>query len=253
MNPLEPNFSGSVKPEQALEEFLGEQFIEWLQNFVATAVRGWPELAAIRGSKPKIEKIRKFMLQRFLAAEAFLGSSGDPGFLGFALANLSESDDPQAESALEILEKKRQSELTGKIRPDWIVLLRALGISDEDIKRTEPKEPTRNYIAELSDIYSNSDWQTAMGAFAGHEMALPEEYQALLEMLTKNSEASVQDAAILKSRQEAVDYKYPVNSAQVLDKIVFDQENKNLVWDGVKRQLAARHDFYKGLLKYLES
>ena len=234
----------NTEPKQALEEYTGEQFLEWLHNFVAGEVRSWPELKSMASANPKIEKARKFMLQRFLAAEAFFGGrDGDPGFLGFAAANLSESNDPLAESALENLEKKRQDEAVGAKRALWLKLLHALGASDEEIKRSEPKELTRNYIAELSDVYSNSEWQTAMGALVAYERSLPEENLILSEMLGKISGVSGDDLAILKA---------PQATPHILDKIAFDQENKNLVWEGVQRQLAARHEFYKGLFKYLE-
>lgn len=250
--------------QHALDQFVGEQFIEWLLNYITTEVNSWPELSAIRASQPKIEKIKKFMLQRFLAAEAFLGGrEGEPGFIGFAIANLSESNDPQAESALEILEKTRQEELSGSGKSAasipysahkelWLKLLHALGLSDEEIKRAGPKEPTRNYVAELSDIYSNSEWQTAVGAFTAHERSLPEEYAAISEMLKRGTQISDQEMEILHWNKGS-DSKYAVNSAHTLDKIVFDMENKLLVWEGVKRQMEARREFYARLAKYLEN
>lgn len=249
--------------EQAIDQFMGEQFIEWLLNYISAEVKSWPELAAIRAAHPKVEKIRKFILQRFLAAEAFLGGrEGDPGFLGFAIGNLSESDDPSAESALEILEKKRQEELSGgkavssipysAHRELWIKLLHSLGITDEEIKRAEPKEATRSYTSELSDVYSNSEWQTAAGAFAAHERCVPEEYSAVSEMLKSNTQVTDHDLEILHWHQGS-DHKYAINTAHVLDKIVFDKENKLLVWEGVKRQLDARKNFYAALAKYLEA
>lgn len=238
-----------MNPEQALENLTGEQFIEWLLNQIGSQAASWPELTAIKEARPKIEKIRKFMLQRFLAAEAFLGGRGaDPGFLGFAAANLSESNDPLAESALEILEKKRVEELSGKERELWIRLLKALGLADEDIKRVEPKEPIRTYTSELSDVYSNSEWQTAVGAFTAHERAGKEEFAALSEMLKNNTRLSAQDLEVLTGNNRNI-----VSSAHVLDKIVFDKDNKLLVWDGVLRQLSARKDLYASLLKYLQS
>lgn len=248
-------------PQQAIEQFVGEQFIEWLMDYVGTTVKNWPALKTIATSTPKIEKIRKFMLQRFLAAEAFLGnSSGDPGFLGFAIANLSESDDPTAEGALTILEKKRGEEETaaGLIRTVhssahrelWIRLLKALGVSDEEIKRAEPKEVTRNYVAELSDVYSNSEWQTAAGTFAAHERAVPEEYTAILSMLKNNVQLTEKDYEIL-TWHAGVDTKYVINTSHILDKIVFDPEDKQLVWVGVEKQLKIREEYLKGLAEYL--
>lgn len=250
-------------PEQAIEQFVGEQFIEWLMDYVADSVKNWPETKQIAASTPKPEKIRKFMLQRFVAAEAFLGGrDGDPGFLGFAIANLSESNDPIAEGALEILERKRQEELTASTpvagivqtahRKLWVKLLHALGATDEEIHRAEAKEVTRNYIAELSDVYSASEWQTAMGAFAAHERSIPEEYEAILAMLKANTSITDADAEILLWHM-GVDHKYVISAAHILDKIVFDKEGKQLVWDGVNRQLMIRKEFYGGLLKYLEN
>ncbi len=250
--------------QNALDQFVGEQFIEWLLNYIGAEVNRWPELSAIKAAQPRIEKIKKFMLQRFLAAEAFLGGrEGDPGFIGFAIANLSESNDPLAESALEILEKKREEELSGSHKNAvslpysahkelWLKLLRVLGLSDEEINRAEPKGPTRNYVAELSDIYSNSEWQTAVGAFTAHERSLPEEYAALSEMLKRNTKVSDQDMEILHWNKGS-DSKHVINTAHTLDKIVFDMENKLLVWEGVTRQLEARREFYARLAKYLEN
>ena len=249
-------------PAEAIDQFVGEQFIEWLMNYVAHEVRNFESLQKIARATPKIERIRKFMLQRFLAAEAFVGGrDGDPGFLGFAIANLSESADPAAESALELLEKKRDEEITGSRtekgalytahRTMWLRLLKALGAGDEEINRVEAKEPTRNYIAELSDLYSASDWQTAMGAFAAHERAVPEEYEAILALLRSNTQLTENDMEIL-IWHTGVDYKYVVNTAKILEKVVFDQESKKLVWDGVGRQLQLRREFYDALAKYLE-
>ena len=126
----------------------------------------------------------------------------------------------------------------------WLKLLHALGLTDEEIKRAEPKEPTRNYIAELSDAYSNLEWQTAMGAFAAHERVTAAENPVLLEMLSRVAGTSGENYGILRSSHA---------NTHVLDKIIFDQENKSLVWEGVKKQLDARHDLYRGLSKYLES
>ena len=95
-------------PEQAVEEFVGEQFIEWLMDHIAKQIQAWPVILQMESIQARPEKIKKLLLQRFLAQEAFLGERDkDPGFLRFAIANLSESDDPTAEGALEILEKRR--------------------------------------------------------------------------------------------------------------------------------------------------
>jgi hypothetical protein len=263
MNDFTSSTSTVSGPKQAISEFVGEQFIEWLMTYISHAMQSWPQIIAIREASPKPEKIKKFMLQRFLAAEAFLGrAEGDPGFLRFALANLSESNDPTAESALEVLEKKRSDEMMGhKIengiihtthRELWLRLLTGLGLTIEEIDRAEAKEGTRNYIAELSDVYSASEWQTAVGAFAAHERAVPEEYKAIVAMLKSNTNLTEKDLETLTNHIGA-DTKYVVNTNHILDKIVFDPETKQLVWDGVSRQLEIRQEFLSSLMKYLES
>src|SRR3954467_137420 len=111
---MENDIKPVITPADAIEQFVGEQYIEWLMEHISAAFRSWPETKALVALKPKPEKIRKMLIQRFIAAQAFLGErEGDPGFLGFAIANLSEAADPEAESALEILEKKREEELMG--------------------------------------------------------------------------------------------------------------------------------------------
>ncbi len=252
-----------ISPDQALEEYMGEQFIEWVDNFIAREMKSWPIMAKISSAKPKTEKIRKFMLQIFLAAEAFTGSrEGDPGFLRFAIANLSESDDPQAESALEILEKRRTDELIGhKIekgivqtlkREQWIRLLKALELPEEEINRTEPKEPTRNYTAELSDLFSTMEWQTAVGAFAALEHSVAESYKVILELLKNNTSVTEKETEVLTNHiSSASTHTTSIN--HVLDKIVFDREAKDLVWQGVSKELEIQKDFLEGLEKYLEN
>ncbi|MEJ0021596.1 MAG: hypothetical protein WDN47_03350 [Candidatus Doudnabacteria bacterium] len=262
MNELTDNTNTVNNPEQAVAEFVGEQFIEWLMDHIGQQMLVMPEILILKTAKVRPEKIKKFILQRFLAAEAFLGSrEGDPGFLRFAIANLSESDDPTAESALEILEQKRLEELAGRKiergtvtitgRELWLKLLMALGLSSEEIERAEAKEPTRNYIAELSEVYSTSEWQTAVGALAALERAIPEEYRAILTMLQNNTSLNVKDFEIF-----TVDIgsgtKYKANADHILDKIVFDHETKLLVWEGVKRQMEIRKEFLASLIKYLE-
>ena len=249
-------------PNDAVANYIGEQFLEWLLEYITAEVKNWPELQALRAAKPKIEKIRKLILQRFVAAEAFLGSKdSEPGFLGFAIANLSESSDPLAENALGILEQKRQEEISGETsiasakhnthRMLWLKLLKALDIPQEEINRVEAKEATRNYIAELSDIYSTGEWQTAMGAFLAHERAIPDEYEAISEMLKQNTSVSAADLEVF-TWHAGVDLKYVINTSHMLEKIVVDPESKQLVWDGVSKQLNARKEFYGSLVKYLE-
>jgi hypothetical protein len=242
-------------PKQAIEELIGEQFIEWLAQYVPREMQSWPIMQKIHEASPKPEKIRKFMLQVFLVNEAFLGArEGDPGFLRFAIANLSESDDPLAESALEILEKRRTEELMGHkmekgilhsvSRQNWIRLLKAIGVTDEEIERSEPKELTRNYIAELSEVYSTQDWQTVVGAFAASELAVQEENKVLVEFLKKNLGVVDKDVEFLVVRQ---------SYSHILDKVAFDPPSKELVWQGVERLMEIRRDFLTGLEKYLEN
>ncbi|MEO8065483.1 MAG: hypothetical protein ABI643_01340 [Candidatus Doudnabacteria bacterium] len=253
MNELTDNTNIINNPEQAVDQFMGEQFIEWLMDHISRQIKAWPAVIRIKAAKPRPEKIKKFMLQKFLAAEAFLGArEGDPGFLRFAIANLSESDDPTAESALEILDKKRQEDPEGTAhRALWQYLLLALGLKTEDIGRAVLKEQTRNYIAEMSDVYSSSEWQTAVGAYAAAERAVKEENLAILEMLKKNTALGNKDLEIL-STQGNSGANYVVNSSHILDKIVFDRDTKQLVWEGVKRQLETRKEFLSGLAAYLE-
>jgi hypothetical protein len=263
MNAFDNSIKTQVSPESAVENLIGEQFLEWILEHISSEVKGWPELAKIREAKSKIEKVRKFILQRYVAAEAFLGSKeGDPGFLGFAIANLSESSDPLAENALGILEQKRQEEIAGENpgaspkhnthRELWHKLLKALEIPEEEINKVEAKEATRNYIAELSDVYSSGEWQTAMGAFLAHERAIPDEYSAVSEMLKQNTSLTAQDLEVF-TWHAGVDVKYVINTSHMLEKIVVDPESKQLVWDGVSRQLSARKEFYASLLKYFDS
>ncbi len=252
----------NISPKQAVEEYIGEQFIEWLTHFIPGEMQSWPIIQKIRTSQPKPEKIKKFMLQIFLSNEAFLGSrEGDPGFLRFALANLSESDDPIAESALEILEARRTEEMAGHklekgiihtpSRELWFRLLKAVGLPEEEIERSEPKEYTRNYIAELSEVYSTYDWQTAIGAFASQESAVVEEYKAILELLKNNLSLSDKDLQILTDRINSAHQRISQTN-HILDKVVFDPETKQLVWQGIERQMQIRKEFLEGLEKYLE-
>ncbi len=255
MNEFNTSTNIVTNPDEAVEQFIGEQFVEWALGFVTHQMTTDPGLMKMGEKQWKPEKIKKFMIQEFLAAEAFLGSKeGDPGFLRFAIANLSESDDPSAESALEILEKRRHDELNSHF-PDrelWIRLLKGLGATDEELANAQSKEPTRNYIAELSDVYSNSEWQTAVGAFASHERALMEEYKAIIKMLKANTAVSDKDLEVLIIHTDPQG-KHFLESGHILDKIVFDTENKQLVWDGVKKQAEIRREFLSGLIKFLES
>ncbi len=246
-----------AEPEDAIENYIGEQFLEWILETISAQVKSWPELGQIRDSQAKVEKIRKFILQRFLAAQAFWGGKdGDPGFLGFAIANLSESPDPLAEKGLGILEQKKEEELAGSSSKKnhqelWLKLLRGLEITPEEIERAEAKEPTRNYIADLSDIYSTGEWQMTMGAFLAHERAMPEEYAALLAMLKQNTSIDSAATEVLQWHS-GVDMKHIISTSHMLEKIMVDPESKQLVWNGVNQQLEARQNLYANLLKYIE-
>jgi hypothetical protein len=258
---MENNIRPVVTPEDAIAQFVGEQYMEWLMNYIDHDVKTWASLNAIAQAKSRPEKIKKFMLQRFLAAEAFTGGrEGDPGFLGFAVANLSESSDPLAENALELVESKRKEEVSGVgsaaeqsaniHRLLWVKLLKALEAGDDEIKRIEAKEPTRNYIAELSDVYSNAEWQTTMAAFAAHEKLIPQEYTAIIAMLQNNTQLSPADLEVLTWHSKG-DAKYVIEASHILERAVVDEEGKTMVFEGVKRQLDARRDFYDSLAKYL--
>jgi hypothetical protein len=248
-------------PQEAISQFVGEQYMEWVMDYLKHEVQGWESIKTIASSRPKPERIKKFMIQRFLAAEAFTGGrEGDPGFLGFAIANLSESPDPFAEHALELLENKRNEEMSGggsgsdpssNVHRDlWLKLLTALGVTDEELKRAEAKEPTRNYIAELADVYSNAEWQATMAAFAAHEKLIPEEYGAITAMLKNNFELTDDKLEVLTWHAKG-DAKYVIETGHILDRVSVDQEGKELIFQGVQRQLEARKDFYDGLTKYL--
>ncbi len=241
----------TTTPAQAKEELIGDQYIDWLVHYVAQEMQTWPILHEMTTTHAKLEKIKKFVLQVFLANEAFSGSrEGDPGFLRFAIANLSESDDPLAESALTILETRRNEELVGhklengimktQSRDQWLTLLKALGLPLEEIERAEPKEPTRNFIAELSEIFSTGEWQTAVGAFAAYDLSEAVMRKAIEQML--HDLGLGKELEILKAEK---------NSTRILDKVVFDLDSKELAWQGIERQLEIRKDFLTGLEKYL--
>jgi ribosomal protein S24E len=258
---MESNIHPVNNPKDAITQFVGDQFLEWAMDYLKNQVNSWEFMKAMATAKPKPEKIKKFMLQRFLAAEAFAGGrDGEPGFLGFAIANLSEVSDPMAENALEILENKRREEMLGggsennptsNVHKDlWLKLLHALGSTDEEIKRAEAKEPTRTYIAELSDVYSNSEWQTTMAAFAAHEKLIPEEYVVLIQMLKNNFGLNEDDLEVLTWHSKS-DAKYVIETNHLLERVAVDEEGKTLVFEGMQRQLESRKLFYEGLAKYL--
>lgn len=240
---------------------MGEQFIDWVMDYVYFKIHEDPQMSLIKSAQPKIEKLRKFLLQLFLTDEAFVGGAeGDPGFLRFAIANLSESDDPVAESALTILEKRRLDELLGHkvdkgmivtpTRELWLRLFKALDWSEDEVNRVESKQWTRNYIADVSDVLSNAEWQTAIGAFAVFERAIPEEYKVVINLVKNCTQVADHNLEVLIKRVSMYD-QYASEGSHILEKIVFDQPSKHLVWEGIRRHLDARSEFYAGNAKYL--
>ena len=249
---IEPNdtINTVTNPTEAVREFVGAQFIEWLLEYLKHDMAKWPVVTDLKKIETSPSKIKKFALQLSLAAAAFLGSDADPGFLNFAIGNLSESDDPEAESALEILEKRFEDERSRAAATvqSWTRLLMALGSTEEEITRTDSKEATRNYIAELSEIFSNSDWPTALGAIAAYDLSVAEEYRLISSLIQKNTLASPKDLEILTEHDN---HSSVLELGYVLEKIVFDPENKKLIWDGAQKQLQARQGLLNGLTKYL--
>lgn len=249
---MENSIKPVATPEDAIAQFVGEQYMEWVMTYLDNQVEAWESLRLIASSAPKPEKIKKLLMQRYLASQAFNGGvDGDPGFLGFAIANLSESSDPEAESALELLQQKKQL-LAGEgnlTMAKWKKLLMAVGFGEEEIKRTDPKEPTRNYIAELSDVYSNAEWPTTMAAFIVHEKLEVLEFPAITGMLKNSLTISDDDLQVLIGDKS--DAKTITEARHILEKSVVDQEGKELIFDGMKRQLEARKDFLEALSKYL--
>ncbi len=250
MTTQSPNFNAITNPEQAIEQFSGEQFIEWLMSYIPEEMGRWVALSELKTDPAKPEKLRKFMLQRFLAAEALVGQKeGEPGFLGFAIANLSEVPDPLAEGALDILNQRRE---LNNNRDSWLKLLAALQISPEEANRTEPKEAVRHYIAELSDLYSNSEWQVVAGAWAAYERIWGEESKVLLDLLSRNTPIATKDLEVLSAASQARS-ESGLSAGHILDKAVFDNESKDLVWQGVSRQMEASLALLAGLQKYLQN
>ncbi|MBI2607369.1 MAG: hypothetical protein HYW51_00920 [Candidatus Doudnabacteria bacterium] len=238
--------------QEAVDELVGEQFVEWLFEFIVHELQTWPPLEKISSGKFKQEKIRKFMIQRYLDSKAVWGGTGeDPGFLGFVIANLSESDDPTAETALSAIEVRYEEEKHGLSRELWENLMKELGVGAEELKLSEPKESGRNYVSDLSELYSASEWQTAAGALAAYQIMNLEESRALVQLLKNNTQVSDPGLQALKISAEQ-DNKTVINPAKILEKIVFDKENKQLVWNGVWRHLDARKLYCEKIMKYLE-
>lgn len=259
---IEANSLTSITtPQQAVEDLSGEQFLAWVFDYIGQQIGSLPMIRALGKVPTKPEKLRKFLLQIYLAQQSMWGSTEtEPGFLKFVLANLSESADPSAENALGILEQIRaggpvlvheKTPNPSHLAESWQRLFQSLNITAEELSHIEPKEHTRIYIAELSDIYSNSDWQTAVAAFATQWVIIPHEFQAiwgLVQTLENFDESAFEVIKFLANRTA---YVHNLMSG-LLEEVSFDQENKQLVWDGVERALSAEEEFLSDLNKYLE-
>lgn len=242
---------------QAVKEYTGEQFCQWLWQEISNHIAQSLELGGLLAEHSRQERFKKFLLQRYLAEQALYGKQeGDPGFLGFVHANLSESNDPLAEAALsQVLERMNSTDKhsSAKIglsfeyhRDLWLKLFKALHMPDEEIRHAEPKEACRNFIAELADVLSNSAWQTALGALVSLEAARSAENAALADLISLNLGVSEQDLEILRRNDK-------IFSIRLLEKISFDQENKELVWQGAVKQEEIRGNFLNALARYLKS
>jgi hypothetical protein len=251
---MNTNVHPVTTPQDAVSQFVGEQFTEWLTEYIEHQVGSWESLGLIARAIPKPDKIKKFMGQRYIVSQVFTGGKdSDPGFLGFAIANLSESPEPMAEHVLDIVQQKRQDELAvnnGSKKDVWQKLLRAVGLADEEIKRLEAKDAARNYASELSDLYSNADWQTVLAAFYTHEKCITVEYGPVSEMVKNTLSLPNSDLEILSGKMKN-DNKHLIEAKHNLERLAVDEEGKNLIFEGVDRQLTARRDFYDALAKYL--
>jgi pyrroloquinoline quinone (PQQ) biosynthesis protein C len=241
-----------ITPTDAVEQFVGEQFIDWLLDYITYEVKIWPGTTGLADSQYKRERLQKFMRQRYLDAKAVWGGQeNDPGFLEFIIANLSEVSDPAAERALTMIEDQEAQEKNGLSREPWLKLLGKLGISVEDAENTEPKEATRNYISILSDVYSSQEWQTAVGALVAYQKVIALESEVILGILKSSFDLTDSDMEILRALASE-NKKYILNPSRLLSQLVVDQENKELVMQGVYKQLEARKSYYEKLMKYLE-
>jgi pyrroloquinoline quinone (PQQ) biosynthesis protein C len=242
--------------DQAVAEYTGERFFDWLWQEVTTIFAQSHELSNILSEHSKQERFKKFLLQRYLSEMAFYGKQeGDPGFLSFVHANLSESNDPLAESALSQVSQRMTStdkHLVAKTglsyshhKELWLRLFKALQMPEEEIHHAEPKEACRSFIAETSDILSNSAWQTALGYLVSLEAARTAENSALAGLIGLNLGVSEQDLEILRRSDR-------VFCMNLLEKVSFDIESKELVWQGVLKQMEIRKNFLNGLGLYLK-
>ncbi len=249
MTELNEQISTVSNPAEAVDSLVGEQFIEWMMEYIKNEMESWPAMNFLRTAEIKPEKIRKLMIQRFLAVQSLWGSEGDPGFLRFAIANLSESNDPEAEAPLEFLEKR----LDEPTKPTsyfqtWHNVLKHLGATEEEITKTKPKDFTRNYIAELSDIYSTQEWQTALGALASQEWSLAYESRVWAEAIVRAGSTNKD----LESLAAAADQKMLLEMGHLLDKTVFDPVSKQEVWNGASKQLDLKRQLLDELIHHFE-
>lgn len=239
----------SVLPPAA-RPLLGDQFVDWLAGHARQTMQRWPVSKDLNDASVRLEKLRKFLAQLHLAEEVFWGTaSQDPGLLGFTIANLSESDDPSSETALELLEKiqEQSEERAQKFFNRLAGVLAELELPAEELKKIEPKEPVRNFFSELSDFCSNSSWQTALGTIVGYEYSILEENK-LISALLSNSGAQTD---FQKNIERTSTEHLPIPPFSLLEKITFDEENKTLVLTGVEKQLQARRRLYDSLSKNL--
>ena len=247
-------------PEDALANLTGEHFLYWLFEYVSDMVKTWPEFV-IKDKTVKEERLKKFLLQRFLVSKSFWGKKEqDPGLLSFALSNLSECPDPLAENTLEFLEKMKQADSTQGDKPGgissheklWSRLFSALGITESEVAAMEPKDITRSYISELSDYYMTAEWQSVIGAIIAHEHMRPIEFLVLEELTKKNVQLN-KDALELFHVPVNADEKWLAASSHALEKVMMDPESRRLVLDGAARQASVMHDWYSVMVRYLSS
>jgi hypothetical protein len=244
------NLTTISTPEQAVEELVGDQFVTWLIDYTRHQVGAWEELTALPQTEVTVPKLRRFLLQVFAAERAMWQNSDDsPGFLKFAIANLSECNDPAAEFGLDVL----QTNLTiDTWSASWPKLFTALGLNPGDFAKIEPKEATRNYIAELSEVYSTAEWQEAVAAFAAQWMIMPYKFGVIYTLAQRAEGVEVKDLEVLKvlSTQET---KSRQLSFELLEKLSFSQATKDMVWQGVSRTLEIEKEFFRSASKYLQT
>jgi len=246
------NLTSVTNSDQAIQEFVGGQFIVWLVDYIIHEVGRWPVMAKIENAKAEGQKLRKFLTQLFLVQQAMWSEKdSEPGFLKFALANLSESSDPAAEPAVAVLESRFSVKSGDELRVLWVSLFQVLGLTAEELMRLEPKEATRNYIAELSELYSSSEWPTGLGALVCYWTLIGPKFKAIRQLCCKLENYSVKDFEIINSL--AVYETQGLTLAhELLEKLSFDHENKYLIWDGVQRHLSLEQEFLNHTVKYLD-